>query len=390
MLVNHYVKLINITHMKKRFLLGLVVLLTMGLSAQVTYTVTVPEGTNACYIAGDMTSWSHQEMNRVDATHYTITIATANETQKYKYCSGPNWAYEEKQADCSGAVADRTYAANDVVACWAAVYVPSAPKQDVVIKVKVPETWTTPKIHFWGDKSSTWPGENMVQVGEWWVYTFEQINIANIIFNNGLGAQTSNITNVSASTCYQVNADNSYQAISCEPVVAGRIYTVKVPAGTKDCYIAGDFQSPYPNWGQIRMDQVNDSVYTTTISNATGAEGYKYCSGPSWDYVEKQANCADDVPNRTYASDDVVACWAQVFDPLSTSVSGAPDAHTLVYTDGSAIRVRVDSKTTAAVYSLQGVLLQQAEFGSNHEFSGLSKGVYIVKLNGVSSKVLLK
>ena len=91
----------------------------------VTYNVTVPVGTKACYIAGEMNGWSQQEMTKVDETHYTITIAEATTAMKYKYCSGPDWAYVEMQADGVTDVQDRTYSANDVVEAWKAVYEPA-------------------------------------------------------------------------------------------------------------------------------------------------------------------------------------------------------------------------------------------------------------------------
>lgn len=204
----------KITIMKK-LLLSLFVFAFAWTNAQVTYTVNVPAGTNKCYIAGGMNGWTQQEMTKVNATQFTITIATATTADKYKYCSGPTWAYEEKQADCSSAVSDRTYAALDNVACWAAVYVPGTPKVDIQIKVKVPTSWTAPKIHYWGDKSTSWPGTNLTQEGDWWVARIEQVTTINLLFHNGSGSQTSNITNVTASTCYQVNNDNSYTTVSC-------------------------------------------------------------------------------------------------------------------------------------------------------------------------------
>ena len=63
-----------------------------------TYNVTVPTGTKACYFAGEIIGWSHQAMTKVDETHYTISFANANPTQPYKYCSGPDWGYEELDA----------------------------------------------------------------------------------------------------------------------------------------------------------------------------------------------------------------------------------------------------------------------------------------------------
>ena len=85
----------------------------MSMSA-VTYSVTVPAGTKACYIAGAMNSWSFTKMTKVDDTHYVLELTDATESMKYKYCSGPSWAYVEKTAN-GDEVADRTYSANDVV-----------------------------------------------------------------------------------------------------------------------------------------------------------------------------------------------------------------------------------------------------------------------------------
>ena len=98
--------------------------LASGEPLGLTYNVTVPAGTYACYIAGEMNGWSQQEMTKVDDTHYTITIVGATTAMKYKYCSGPAWDYEELNADGSP-VADRTHSENDVVAKWKKVYNPN-------------------------------------------------------------------------------------------------------------------------------------------------------------------------------------------------------------------------------------------------------------------------
>ena len=70
----------------RKVLLFLSAILALSASA-LTYNVEVPAGTKACYIAGNMNNWSHQEMTKVDATHYTIDIAGASESDKYKYSS---------------------------------------------------------------------------------------------------------------------------------------------------------------------------------------------------------------------------------------------------------------------------------------------------------------
>lgn len=84
---------------------------------ELKYNVTVPAGTPACYIAGEMNSWTLTEMTKVDDTHYTITIDGATTEHKYKYACGDSWDYVELKADGSE-VADRSYSENDVVEKW--------------------------------------------------------------------------------------------------------------------------------------------------------------------------------------------------------------------------------------------------------------------------------
>lgn len=96
-----------------------------------TYNVTVPAGTSACYIAGDMNGWTFTEMTKVNNTHFTITIEGATTTMTYKYCSGPAWEYVEKDAYGSE-ISARTYSTNDVVEAWANIYqpLPTTPASD--------------------------------------------------------------------------------------------------------------------------------------------------------------------------------------------------------------------------------------------------------------------
>lgn len=84
----------------------------------VTFNVTVPEGTEACYICGEWDWGTFKPMTKVDDTHYTLTIDDATKDHKYKYTFGEAWTYVEKNADGSD-VQDRTWTENDVVAAWA-------------------------------------------------------------------------------------------------------------------------------------------------------------------------------------------------------------------------------------------------------------------------------
>ena len=132
--------------MKKIFSFVCALVCAMSLNA-VVYNVTVPAGTNTCYICGKCTGWKHTQMTKVDDTHYTITLETT-EQDGYKYCSGPDWAYVEKDAD-GNEMSDRTYSANDVVAQWVKVYEPSVEVSyiDIIISVKAD---AAPYIWWWG------------------------------------------------------------------------------------------------------------------------------------------------------------------------------------------------------------------------------------------------
>ena len=316
--------------MKKIFFLFAALISAMTMSA-VTYNVTVPAGTKACYIAGEMTGWSHTEMTKVDDTHYTLELADATEAMKYKYCSGPGWQYVEKNAN-GDEIDDRTYSAADVVENWASVYEPSATPEepsetkDITVKAKVPAEWTD-QITAW-----VWPtggqGAEVVptQEGEWYVHT-QNCTELNIIFKNGAGwngdaNQTVDMT-FTADACIEIIAGSgkaTYTNVDCgeepsdttvtpEPTL-GLTYNVTVPVGTKACYIAGTMTG----WAHTEMTKVDDTHYTITIAEATADMEYKYCSGPSWDYVEKGAE-GEELANRTYSENDVVATWAAVYDP---------------------------------------------------------------------------
>ena len=103
-----------------------------------------------------------------------------------------------------------------------------------------------------------------------------------------------------------------------DPIIPENLitFTVKVPTGTIECYVTG---APLWESGEfLPMEAVEgeENMFTiTTTKEVINGTAWKYCSGPSWDYVEKNAD-GGDVDNRTVAGDpDVVASWARVYDP---------------------------------------------------------------------------
>ena len=212
--------------MKKVTLFLCALVCASALSAQVTYNVTVPAGTNTCYIAGNCTDWNFTQMTKVDDTHYTITLETTKK-DGYKYCSGSDWAYVEKAADGSE-MDNRTYATADVVAQWAKVYDPAEAVSYVDITIRVKAT-TAPTIWWWGagdkcpnsadlkDEEGTklydWANQPVMTavagLAGWYEWVFKDVNESlGVTFKINSG---SDIT-AKQSTCY----NESGSVIECE------------------------------------------------------------------------------------------------------------------------------------------------------------------------------
>ncbi len=175
----------------KKILLSLVALFAavslVSAVGGVTYTVTVPSGTNVVYIAGQMNGWSAtaNQMTKVNATTFTITIATATTDMEYKYLSGPEWIYVEKTASGTE-VANRTWVAGgDNVAKWAKVYDPGVQivRADLTFKIQI--STVTPTIWWWGGgiDAPTMPWiarpEMTAEGNNWFTYSFSQVDVTN-------------------------------------------------------------------------------------------------------------------------------------------------------------------------------------------------------------------
>ena len=106
-------------------------LLLIAIAAHaVTFNVTVPSGTKACYIAGQFNGWDATnalQMQKSGSNTFTLTldnVSTADVANGFKYLNGPAWAYVEKDAG-GGEISNRTVATeNDIVGSWAQLYNP--------------------------------------------------------------------------------------------------------------------------------------------------------------------------------------------------------------------------------------------------------------------------
>lgn len=105
--------------------------------------------------------------------------------------------------------------------------------------------------------------------------------------------------------------------IVCSLVANAVTFNVTVPAGTRACYIAGDFNG-WDAGNAVEMTSSGTNTFTLTlndVSEADIANGYKYLCGQDWAYVEKGAS-GEELNNRTaITAMDVVASWAKMNNP---------------------------------------------------------------------------
>ena len=99
--------------------------------------------------------------------------------------------------------------------------------------------------------------------------------------------------------------------------MAAVTFNVKVPDGTRACYIAASFN----NWdatNALEMEPLGNNTFTLTVDNITTADvanGFKYLCGRDWAYVEKGAS-GEELSDRTVATSlDEVASWAKLYNP---------------------------------------------------------------------------
>lgn len=292
----------------KKILLNLLALILPFFSYGVTYNVTVPAGTKACYIAGEMNNWTQQAMTKVNDTQYTLDIASATTAHKYKYCSGPSWTYVENISD------NRNYSSNDVVTEWVAIYYPATTPTDVTFSVTVPEG--TEVCYFVGLPTG-WSHRQMEKVDN----THFKI-IINTVNKNGykycsgpdwafeeLDASGNSISN------RNYNASDIIvkwkQVYYSAPI--GVTYNVTVPSGTNSCYLSGDMNS----WGFTSMTKMDDTHFAINVPTANTSQKYIYCSGANYSYKETNADDSNKA-NRSFSYSDVVAKWSSVYTPSSS------------------------------------------------------------------------
>ena len=300
--------------MKKLFFLLLGAFM-ISFSYALTYSVKVPTGTNECYIAGEMNNWTHQKMNKIDETHYTIDLPNAKTTQQYKYCSGPGWGYVEKNAK-GEEIDNRTYSSSDVVESWAVVYDKSQKNEELVFNVTVPPG--TKCCHIKGGWDGWLTHKEMKKVDDTH-YTIKLLTDKKLkyLYYAGPGDGYMELKEENKMPDERNYSPNdivyNFEAIYDKSVPDANItYSVTVPPGTRKCYIGGGWDG----WMKLHEMKKTDATHFTLTIPSNKALKYMYFSGPEMKYIETNPDNKFVYP-RIYNSTDVVVSWKEVWLPAN-------------------------------------------------------------------------
>lgn len=384
--------------MKKSITLLILFATTFLFSQQalaLTYNVTVPAGTEACWIVGDMTGWSFKNrMTKVDATHFTIDIPNAKETDSYKYWAGPDWKYEEADANGVKLPENRTWAQNDVVASWLVPFV--LHEGDLKISVLTPpstiECYITGSYNYWAEPSAASKMTKVQTIPEGVVFeiTIHTVDSTAEEFQFASGPGWSYKQKTPAGN-FKFSADEPFYAVEefevlYDPAKIGTVQIIAtVPTGTERVWIVGAL-----GWDMekgIEGVKNSDGTFTMSVPNSM-VVNYRCYNQLDWGNYEtdeaggeRTARVAsfETNPNRIE-----VLGWKKVVSGINNL-----QMDNKVYSSNGILTIE-GVNAQVEVFDISGRLIQQAKISGTFNSEKLNRGLYILRVDGKTSKTMVQ
>ena len=372
---------------------------TQSVSALV-YNVTVPAGTKACYITGELNGWSPSAtaLTKIDETHYTIDLPNATAEMKYQYLSGPDWKYIEKDAS-GAAITDRTWSANDVVVKWLENFIPD--ERDVTIEVLVP---TDVKVLYIVGSFNGWssPADptKMTFVsqdlnGKVFSIKVHSADAKNMEFKFCSGPSWSyQQTDPKANFVYGTTENSTAVVVNTfqgyfDPEKTGTInITATVPAGTTKAYIQGDFLG----WDMTKAlegTKNTDGTFSFSVPMVMTIE-YRLYNKADWGFPEVDETGVERTTRKNiYPADANVAITVTGWKQQISAVSQIKEAKNTIYSKNSTLIVE-NITSNVIVYDITGRTIESAIMSGTFKSKTLNPGLYIVNVDGATKKVCVK
>lgn len=241
------------------------------------------------YLRGDMNSWgTDDKLTPVEGKEFTYTITKELEANVEFKVATESWANEfnydnlvetskvfvnradngnmiakeagtyELTADCALNTLEINFTAKVVEPEEPDTPVEPEPVEKAVVYYFNTENWSTVNCYAWDDKgNNSWPGKAMTAVEgrtNWYYVELDFEGAFNVIFNNGSGTQTKDITNVKTNSYFYGTSTTPYT--SFEEVEEN----IVLPT---EWYLRGDMNG----WGtNDKLTPVEGETFTYTIS----------------------------------------------------------------------------------------------------------------------------
>jgi hypothetical protein len=391
--------------MKRKLLLFLTMILFTGMAFSQTHTilVTVPDTAEVVFIAGSINNWntSSDTMTRISVSPKVYSfqfemVDTSLKDVKYKFLSGPDWKYQQKQ---SADFVFLTDSASAVVDTFQAVYHKSQ-ADSVTIDVLVPATVyqlnLTGNFNGWDPTSHPMEMVDSTGDGKEFMLTLYVLDTTTLEYKFVAGPGWSYEQTVSDNYKYIVVGGTvecmDFKAIFNPNNVGDIVLNIKVPQGTAEVWIIGDFED-WSTENAVQATKVTDSTYTVTIQDVANIS-YKVYNHPDWIYEEAADAAGTSVANRSAAFLDgptfsiTVTFWKQLYVP-PTKVDEIDNVRNHIYSrDGSVIVDGVVDRVT--VYDIQGRLVQDTRTKGTFVSRNLNAGLYLIRVDNQVQKVLVQ
>jgi len=385
----------------KKILLSMASMLLLAVPMQaLTVTATVPAQAKECFIAGNFNGWSTTAtpMTSVNETTFTVDLdvsSITNDTLDFKICAGNAWAYEQLDPATNFIYKISTNPTVNVTVVSFKAY--PTPTEDLIIEVLVPtdviECYIVGGFNNWSGPSEATKMsliETTVDGDVFRITINAEANTLEYKFCAGPSwdYEQTDATNFKYSTAGGSVAVNSFKKIYDPSKTGTIVITATVPEGTAAAWLIGSNGGWSMDKGVVGVKNV-DNTFTFTVDNTEGFQ-YRLYNQLDWSHPEVDELGADR-PNRivVYPTDANTTISVYAWKETVTAIDGVSAFDFNVYTSGQTIQVEgVDNQVK--LYDLTGSLIQAVKTTGTFISEKLKTGIYIIIVDGMAQKVLVK